>query len=453
MLTAPLLRRRIPLQASASSARLYSDGREGGHGASAHRDRRASQQKVKSYGGEGSKQDPGEGPKEPSLFEQLFPDQEAERRKREARELPRIPLPSVEPVGRDSPTRTRARDVERTPRAPGALRRRMEWQDGQETKTSVLVLRNASKNLTEEDFRRLVPQGQHMEGWRLEQGDFLKVIPGRDWRTLEQQNYYYLLFSSALSAFTYQGHAMRVQRLVAQHTPSTMLSPMLPPSGYMIRGMDANEAIASYTILPPDQSLDLRQLKPPLSPLMESIVRNNGYASLLGRKNRMPYEVRLTLDGPQLHRSHVKHIFLLSGKDRGLSWSGGSDAIPPVSEWEPSSQFQAPSPMSNKREAQEWSRPADRIEAGKAGWDEKRYPDKMRQVDEDWPSERDHSDEQKRRTRQKTYLVGFHTEYAMQSFAHFWHRRPMTWEGMRKELHVDDDEGDMAPIAHVEVLW
>lgn len=40
--------------------------------------------------------------------------------------------------------------------------------------TSVLVMRNVSKNLVDDDFRRIIPKGKHVEGWTLEQGDIIK---------------------------------------------------------------------------------------------------------------------------------------------------------------------------------------------------------------------------------------------------------------------------------------
>jgi len=36
-----------------------------------------------------------------------------------------------------------------------------------------MVLRNASKSLSENDFRRVVPKGRHIEGWK-GQGDIMK---------------------------------------------------------------------------------------------------------------------------------------------------------------------------------------------------------------------------------------------------------------------------------------
>lgn len=390
---------------------------------------------------------------ERSLFEQLFPDvEEAAQRKRE-REVPRIPL-EPPPRFRRGVTPRQEEDGEQMSDSARQLRNARS-QDRWEP--SVLVLRNASKNLTEEDFRRLIPQGQHIEGWTLAQGDIIRVVPGRDLATLAPQSYYYLLFKSPLSAFTYQGHATRIHRIVATQTPTSMLSPIPPPPGYMLQGMDANAAIESFSLVPPNQSLSLRQLKPPLSPMVESIVRYNGYAALVKRQDRMPYEARLTFEGPQLHPSRIRHILLLSGKDRGLSWSGGEDATPRVTKWEPRFQT-APSPMNEKSGAQKWASAVERVDEGKAERDAFKSSSKVhlsRDGDTDHEASLDvkaEQEQQKRRTSTLVYIVGFHTESAMQSFVRFWHRRPMEWKGADNG-RASDEEDDLPPIAKVEVLW
>lgn len=38
--------------------------------------------------------------------------------------------------------------------------------------TNVLILRNACKNLTEDDIRRCIPHGQHIQGWKTK-GDLI----------------------------------------------------------------------------------------------------------------------------------------------------------------------------------------------------------------------------------------------------------------------------------------
>lgn len=307
----------------------------------------------------------------------------------------------------------------------------------QGAQTSVLVLRNAGKNLVEEDFKRLIPQGRHLEGWKLEQGDILRVIPGRDLETLDQTGYYYLLFSSPLSAFTYQAHATRIHRMVAAHTPASILSAIPPPPGYMIEGMDAHAAIECFTLTPPTQSLDLRQLRPPLSPMVDSLVRHGGYVALTKRNDRMPHEARITLEGPQLHKSAIRHILLASASHRGLNWSGGDDLAPRLTKWEPPPMHEVPSPSRKSSDAERHIQAQET--RSEFEWSDSGEIDKSQ------------DDLQKKRTPLVVYIAGFRTERAMQSFVHFWHRRPMEWETVKTRQGVEEE--DLPPIANVEVLW
>ena len=450
MLRAPLSRRRIHWQIC-----LYNDTRLARH----YRNGEGWKRTPRSEGGmeirvrddvyRKTDELPDQQAKTPSLYEQLFPNQEKnEPRKAVEGEVPRIPIPST----RLDDEQTQSTRMRRTQQE--VSRSRYEDDIRQHVRTrgddvSVLVLRNASKNLVDEDFRRFIPQGQHMEGWTLEQGDILQVIPGRSMETLEQKNFYFLLFKSALSAFMYQGHATRVHNVVASHTPSSILSPMLPPPGYLSRGFDAHAAIQSFSLVPPNQPLDLRQLKPPLSPLLQAIVRNGGYPGLRGRNDRMPYEARLTLEGLQLHLSHIRHILMLSGKDRGLSWSGDSKAVPHIAKWDPQIGTYSPSPMSHKDKVLIWAEKQSRSEETMERSDPESRAEPRLDIDDDEFDTR--TNQEKRRLQMPVYIVGFDTEKAMQSFVRFWHRRPMEWEGLQKE--GEDEEGDLAPVTNVEVLW
>ena len=121
-----------------------------------------------------------------SLFEELFPE-EAQRRNGKAsseREVPRLTLdlrdmPDVlKPELEGGPLNRRA------PEMP--LDKAIYWDSMRDTKRqyahlekkgetmSMLVMRNASKNLVDEDFRKVIPQGKHIEGWNLERGDIVK---------------------------------------------------------------------------------------------------------------------------------------------------------------------------------------------------------------------------------------------------------------------------------------
>ena len=394
--------------------------------------------------------------KDANLYEQLFgaSSSEAEQRPSEGQEIPRLPLEDTKvytPIGPE---------IRRIPQ--GHTYRRMlesEHEAQDQPQTSVLVLRNASKHLTEDDFRRLVPQGSHLEGWTLEQGDIIQVIPGRDPVTMEQSNFYYLLFSSKLSAFDYQGHATRVYRIVASHTPSSILSPMLPPPGVTARHMDANAAIQSFSLVAPNHPLDLRQLKPPLTPVMQAIVRNRGYPFFVARKDRMPYEARLTLEGPQVHESAIRHFFLKDGQQRGLSWSGDERAHPVVTKWVHDGRKHGPmSAMSRKREATEWGMNHENAEANREAQQQKAETigHGIQRENPVQHSSRDAFDNMHAKNEtdgrvtkpRDAFIIGFATERAMQSFVHHWHRHTMQTEGFEQ-----DQKSDLPPIINVEALW
>ena len=199
MLTASLTSRRAAIQAcahgSARSARFYSN--EGNP-------RRPSSQRT-----EGSARtkkpvvpsNESTTPHEPSLFEQLFPDQRViEKDKPRQDDIPRLPIRTVTPES-PTPSSSLSRKDAQALHWSRVFDHERQERANRPAKTSVLVLRNASKTLVEDDFRRLIPQGKHLEGWKLDEGDIVRVIPGRDLNTLAQKGYYFLLFSSAAKRF------------------------------------------------------------------------------------------------------------------------------------------------------------------------------------------------------------------------------------------------------------
>ncbi|KAK6432548.1 hypothetical protein LTR95_011279, partial [Oleoguttula sp. CCFEE 5521] len=272
--------------------------------------------------------------------------------------------------------------------------------------------------------------------WALEQGDIVQIIPGRNLHTLEANGLYILRFSSPISAFAYQGHVTRIAKLVAEQTPTSLYSGIPPQPGYILDGMDVHAAIEAYTLKPATQRLTLRQLKPPLSRAIAPQVRFGGHPALTQRPGKMPFELRLTLDGPQLALRRIRHVIYESGRARALSWSGGEEMNVPISEWVAPKRYGEPSSATG--------------ESTKSEMDGDVVPESEEAVEEEIEhrSEQDKPAELKRRKPHPVFVLGFHTEHAAQSFKRYWHRRPMEWEGDHA-----DEEGDLPPIANVELLW
>ena len=136
-----------------------------------------------------------------------------------------------------------------------------------------------------------------------------------------------------------------------------------------------------------------------------------------------------------MNPNYIRQLFLLSARARGHGWSGKDELLPKMTEWKSISPSDAPSPMSRSRHATTT------------------WLQRQQEEDEDLQSSIESAPEEpedrawKRRVQDSVYIVGFHTERAMNHFVHFWHRRSMEWEGL------DKPEGELPPIANVEVLW
>ncbi|KAF2208117.1 hypothetical protein CERZMDRAFT_49885 [Cercospora zeae-maydis SCOH1-5] len=381
----------------------------------------------------------------PSLIEQLFPEETKRYEKQQqaaAREVPKLPLDALPPV----PKRPRKiQEENENVDESSKLRRLRSAIEHAPPGAAVLVLRNASKNLTTEDFRRLIPQGRHIEGWTLQESDILQVIPGRDLQTLEQLPTYYIIFSSEVGAFTYQQHVVRIHKLASIHTPTSNTSPIPPPPGYMIEGLDAHAAIEAYALKPPSQQLELHQLRRPFSPMIDSILAYGGYRAIVQRQGKMPFEVRLTMDGPQLHTSRLRHIFLETAKERNLSWSGGQNMELSITRWEP--QVSPKSADTSEYAAKNVPRPGDEEEeeqqqeqaAGNEQGKKRSRKAKLQDILKQLP----------KRTPPHVFIVGFHTHDAAQSFVMHWHMRKLK-EPDPRASYVEEDA---PPVAHVELLW
>ncbi|KAK8192749.1 hypothetical protein M8818_007921 [Zalaria obscura] len=375
-----------------------------------------------------------------TLLEELFPEEarrtSGEERKRE-REIPRLPLAQPDPS-------TVAPPPPRKEQGPPKSQRARELEEqlaAQNEQISVLVLRNASKSLTEEDFKRVIPKGKHIEGWNLEQGDIIQVIPGRNTTTLERENHYFLLFKSAISAFTYQGHVSRLHNLARAHAPSSLLSAIPPPPGLEIDGEDVHAAMESYALLPPSQNISIRQLRPPLSPLVQQLIRHRGYPHVVNRPDRSPAEVLLRLEGPSLTLSELQDAFRKSEEDRMLPWTRQTMGGLQIAKWEVKSK--PVSPLSD--EALDEGPSSEEPQLNEESKEPETVTYTAFQSDAEQKARLEEAENARKRS--PAFILGFQDLAEAESFARYWHRRPVELEDFSFDM------GDSAPIANAEVLW
>ncbi|KAI4749167.1 hypothetical protein E4T50_00505 [Aureobasidium sp. EXF-12298] len=388
-----------------------------------------------------------------SLLEELFPEEaqakpQASTRPKE-RDVPRLDVRAslskattrrvpkddslvrrVQKSDKNWWNRTEADAPEPTPVQDRQKRQRVE---------AVLLLRNASTTLVEDDFTRLIPQGLHIEGWTLDQADIVKVVPGRNTSTLERANFYFILFSSRPAMNSYRVHVQNLHSLASRHVQSSLTSPIPPPPGYYLDGHDVDALLQSYTLIPPSRSLQLLPLPMQVTPSVVDIIHNLGYPDIVKGPLREPYIVMIRLEGPQLPITMIKGVLSKVERERRIPWNREFGDLSYQTR-EPKSKNISPLDRksrldtSGRRNKNDWFNEIEEIAEMDA------------EVEEDEPEDNPSGPRERRKAR-CSYLFGFDTEDAALTFVQYWHRRPLEMTAMSY------NSDDIAPVVDAELLW
>jgi hypothetical protein len=184
-----------------------------------------------------------------------------------------------------------------------------------------LQLEHCSTQLTESDFRRLIPKGKHIEAWNSD-GAFYKVIPGRDPLSLERLPFYYILFKSPQAAQAYQTNASRLHKLAALHQPSNLFSAIPAPKGFIEDGEDIDAITSSYLLKTTEQALSLRVLMQPYHPSLRTLFEVGGYnpvVSGVGDRKDRSYKVLMHMEGYEPSPSDLFKTIRRDAYLRGMS--------------------------------------------------------------------------------------------------------------------------------------
>lgn len=253
---------------------------------------------------------------EQSLLDELFPEANSQLQpdlpdKRPSPPKLDLPAPSTDSRIRLAPYDART-DREK---AIDAFRTRGE-------QTTILQLSNCSTALTESDFRRLIPRGLHIDTWSRD-GDFYKIIPGRDPLSLARLPIYYLLFHSSESALAYQKSASRLSKLSALHAPNSIHSAIMPPAGFLEDGEDIHAVTSSFVLHPQGHQLDLRTVMQPYNRALRALVDAGGYTPIVpnvDENGKKIHRVLLHIDGYEPSHWDLWQIISRHAHARGILW-------------------------------------------------------------------------------------------------------------------------------------
>jgi hypothetical protein len=251
---------------------------------------------------------------EQSLLDELFPEANnyVQPYYGSRNPYPKLNLPSSTPVVRTYALKKKLSSREKYIQA---------FQKSAE-KLTALQLLHCSTELTEADFRRLVPKGRHIEGWARDR-DFAQVIPGRDPLSLERLPFYYLIFKSPEAALSYQSNAYRLHMLSKLHGPSNSISAIPPPPGLLENGEDINAALSSYLLTPTGQNLQLNMLVQPYNPALARLIEDGGYAPIvpsITHADKPIHKVLFYIEGYEPSPYDLYQIFMQDATYRGLAW-------------------------------------------------------------------------------------------------------------------------------------
>lgn len=251
-----------------------------------------------------------------SLLEELFPEASVPPPVGQAEKQEQYP--KLDPP---SPANRFTRMLVDRPKSPKELVIESLQKRGEQV--TVLQLEHCSTELTEIDFRRLIPKGEHMEVWR-RLGAYYKVIPGRDPLSLERLPFYYLLFESPESAYAYQNNAARLHKLAALHQPSSIFSAIPPPKGFLEDGEDINAVTSSYLLRPTGHAFMLRTIMQPYDPALRTLIEQGGYKPIVpeidGKQIRI-HKVLMYIEGYEPSISDLFKTLRQDAFNRGMPFA------------------------------------------------------------------------------------------------------------------------------------
>lgn len=101
--------------------------------------------------------------------------------------------------------------------------------------------------------------------------------------------------------------------------PPEVIDGQQSSQGKILPALSAHDELASYTLLPPSERLDLRAVGEPFSPFIKQLITLNGYEPLV-REKRTKHEVLLRVDGWQPSLQALRRAVNDDGNTRHLHW-------------------------------------------------------------------------------------------------------------------------------------
>jgi hypothetical protein len=299
----------------------------------------------------------------------------------------------------------------------------------------VLIFKNLSKTLVEDDFRRLIPEG----------GEYLRVFPVRDPFTLQQSGNYTIVFPTAEAATAYRDAVYHTHlNLVRKHTRTSIFSKQLDlPPNFHINGENVSRLIKWFAILPNRATLSAQRF-PSLSPTKTVLAMNGGYKEIVGREGKIQPKILFRVQGVSVSKTDIAAAIHHDGRERNLPWNIVNHGIALRQSWT--------SDLSQNTVAVETTHDVVDESNSKA----------MGNSEGDLPSDSSSPEELNDNGYNEPWVLTFATHLEAQRFARAWHMRPFPvppvdspgFEDFTPRVrHKKSKNREQETLVLAEVLW
>jgi hypothetical protein len=106
------------------------------------------------------------------------------------------------------------------------------------------------------------------------------------------------------------------------YTPSSLLSRIPPPPGFLKDEEDLDALLQAFTLIPSSQkNVSIRKLKKPFRPSVQRLLTDTSHPALAARRRREDNTVLFSLDRGSVSSYDLRTMIGNNGKERNLKWN------------------------------------------------------------------------------------------------------------------------------------
>jgi len=175
----------------------------------------------------------------------------------------------------------------------------------------VVIVRGVNRHLVPHDFQRTLA---------INQRPYLRVIPMRNFSTLERENNYMVVFQDVDSAAAWRSHLNYLANMTHRHTMTSTLVPhMVPQEGFTINGEHVAGIVRRFTLIPAGSPMSTQFLYNPTT-ARKKVIERGGYTAIVDKAGKLLPRVMVKVKGFPVHKKDIMQGLLYDSLRRNMAW-------------------------------------------------------------------------------------------------------------------------------------